>query len=169
MPIFTQRQVEGRRDRMVQCLLHTPSEERRFMLMSAFQTGELRLSEADEVLRMVRRLEQSGGGPADNLWLEPVTAAEQAGPTSEPVAAADPTSEPAGQPSAELESAPADPAGEVEPAAVEPAADVPHFNYVPDPGDVADPSGFLGSWIDPFAAALAQAEAEAARSFDAVA
>ena len=169
MTIFTQRQIEDRRDRMVQCLLRTPAEERRFMLMSAFQTGELRLSEADDVLRMVRRLEESGGGSADNLWLEPVAAvdpAEDAEPAAEPVAAAEPAAEPAAVPAAEPEGRPS---AEVESAPAETAADLPHFNYVPDPGDAADPSGFLGTWIDPFDGALAQAEAEAAQLFDAVA
>ena len=69
--------VDDRRGLIVQSLLSTPSEERRFILMSVFQTGELKLSEADEVIRLVRRLEQQAGieascpGPADLLPVRP--------------------------------------------------------------------------------------------------
>jgi hypothetical protein len=46
-----------RNEKLVERLLDTPADQRRFVLMCAFQSGELRLSEANEVVRMVARLE----------------------------------------------------------------------------------------------------------------
>jgi hypothetical protein len=51
------RQPMDRCERIVERLLDTPADQRRLVLMSAFQTGELRLSEANDVVRMVARLE----------------------------------------------------------------------------------------------------------------
>jgi hypothetical protein len=50
---------EGERaqDRIVWRLLDAPSGERQFLLMTALQEGELRLSEASDVLLTVDRIE----------------------------------------------------------------------------------------------------------------
>ena len=55
--LLSNRKSDNRCGRLVEILLITPAEERRFVLMNAFQTGELRLSEADEVMALVRRIE----------------------------------------------------------------------------------------------------------------
>ena len=52
----TNKVTQGR-DNLVGRLLDAGSDERRFVLMAAFQSGELRLSEAPDVLRLVSRLE----------------------------------------------------------------------------------------------------------------
>ena len=57
---FTARTADSH-DSLVWRLLDTGPDERRFVLMAALQSGELRLSEADDVLRLVSRLESIGG------------------------------------------------------------------------------------------------------------
>jgi hypothetical protein len=56
-------QLPDRRDRLVEELLATPPADRKFVVMTALQTGELRLSEADEVLLLVARLEALSAAP----------------------------------------------------------------------------------------------------------
>ena len=58
--LFNRKPV-NRHERLVDRLLETPADERRLVLMAALQTGELRLSEADEVLRFATRLESVAG------------------------------------------------------------------------------------------------------------
>ena len=47
---------------LVEMLIDADECERRQLLLRALQTGELRKSEAAEVLRLVERLEAVGGG-----------------------------------------------------------------------------------------------------------
>jgi hypothetical protein len=54
----------GRRDRLVWRLLDTRPDQRYLVLMRAFQTGELRLSEAPDVLLLVERIESLGCPPS---------------------------------------------------------------------------------------------------------
>lgn len=49
---------------LVEVLLDADELERRKLLLRALQTGELRKSEAAEVLRLVERLESVSGGPS---------------------------------------------------------------------------------------------------------
>jgi hypothetical protein len=55
--LLANRKPINRHERLIDRLLETPAADRRVVLMLAFQSGELRLSEADEVLHLVRQLE----------------------------------------------------------------------------------------------------------------
>lgn len=57
MTLF-QDKADNRHDDLVEKLLATPMEDRKVVVMTALQTGELRLSEADDVLLLVSRLER---------------------------------------------------------------------------------------------------------------
>ncbi len=52
---------DEKHDELVEKLLATPIEDRKVVVMTALQTGDLRLSEADEVLLLVNRLERLSG------------------------------------------------------------------------------------------------------------
>ena len=56
--LFNHRPAQpDRREQLVDELLSTPHADRKVVVMTALQTGQLRLSEADEVLLIVARLE----------------------------------------------------------------------------------------------------------------
>ena len=67
MLVFNRKQLndeETRRDAqsaLVEMLLDADETERRKLLLMALQTGELKKSEAGELLRLVERLEQVSG------------------------------------------------------------------------------------------------------------
>ena len=69
--MFNRKQSKGTEDRqedqsgLIELLLGADEVERKRLLLLALQTGELRKSEAADLLRLVDRLEAVSGGPSN--------------------------------------------------------------------------------------------------------